>query len=74
MRQLALWTIPMTVAVGVIATEILEGVGNVKQVHYQQGKIALHTRRQATAEETAAFIKRKEAGDYEHRTVEKGIV
>ena len=64
----------MCVAAAMIAEDILQGVGNRDQAHREQGKVAMHSRRRTSAEETQAFVRRKDAGDYKDRLVEKGII
>lgn len=55
---------------------ILGGVGDpmAEIVHEEPKAYALHHRRRATDEEAAAFVARKDAGDYAHRLVARGIV
>ncbi len=64
----------MKVAVQLLIQDILEGVGDKMQVVNEPGNIAFHVRRLATADEKAAFIKRKKAGDYDERIVAKGTI
>lgn len=58
------------------AKVILAGVGHpeLEVINEEPESFALHYRRRATDEEASAFVARKDAGDYAHRLVAKGIV
>lgn len=56
--------------------DVLKGVGVPEAIHVDDKapNFALHVRRRATESEIELFKTRKDAGDYSHRLVAKGIV